>query len=383
MYEQKGKFIMSDYSSIQFKEYTQKLRELQKELPSFCAEFFRGIDNTTLIRTRYSYAIDLKGFFRFLITQIPEFGSQTLTESDEEYEKQVCERIKKLDLSSLNDVDVTHIELYLEHVSYYCNPDGKEILNNERAKARKLSSIRALYKYFMRKEKITRNSPALVPTPELHDKAIIRLEPNEIADLLDVVQSGEGLSERQKKYHQLTQLRDLAILTLFLGTGIRISELVGIDMDDINFQENEFSVIRKGGDQDILVFGEEARDALLGYMLKREQQMAAPGHENALFLSMQNKRITVRAVENLVKKYALIAVPLKKISPHKLRSTFGTSLYQETGDIYLVADVLGHKDVNTTRKHYAAISKDRRRLAAQVIKLREDMNAKPSDPDTK
>ncbi len=371
---------MSDYSSNQFKEYTQKLRELQKELPSFCAEFFRGIDNTTLIRTRYSYAVDLKGFFRFLITQIPEFGSQTLLEC-EEYEKQVSQRIQKFSLCNLNEVDVTHVELYLEHISYYINSEGKEMLNNERAKSRKLSSVRALYKYFMRKEKITRNSPALVPTPELHDKAIIRLEPNEIADLLDVVQNGEGLSERQKKYHQLTQLRDLAILTLFLGTGIRISELVGIDMDDINFQENEFSVIRKGGNQDILVFGEEARDALLGYMLKREQQMAAPGHENALFLSMQNKRITVRAVENLVKKYALIAVPLKKISPHKLRSTFGTSLYQETGDIYLVADVLGHKDVNTTRKHYAAISKDRRRLAAQVIKLRDDVSTKTEMPD--
>lgn len=373
---------MSDYSSNQFKEYTQKLRELQKELPSFCSEFFRGIDNTTLIKTRYSYAIDLKGFFRFLITQISEFGSETLSTVAEEYEKQVSERIKNLRLSNLNDVDVTHIELYLEHVSYYCASDGKEIFNKERAKARKLSSIRAMYKYFMRKEKITRNSPALVPTPELHDKAIVRLEPNEVADLLDVVQSGEGLSEKQKKYHEQTQLRDLAILTLFLGTGIRISELVGIDMDDINFQENEFSVIRKGGNQDILVFGVEARDALLSYILKREQQVAESGHENALFLSMQKKRITVRAVENLVKKYALIAVPLKKISPHKLRSTFGTSLYQETGDIYLVADVLGHKDVNTTRKHYAAISKDRRRIAAQVIKLRDNTDENDIKPPT-
>ena len=87
---------------------------------------------------------------------------------------------------------------------------------------------------------------------------------------------------------------------------------------------------------------------------------------------MQRKRITVRAVEQLVKKYAQLAAPLKKISPHKLRSTYGTSLYRETGDIYLVADVLGHKDVNTTRKHYAALAQERRRTAAEVIKLRED-----------
>lgn len=95
------------------------------------------------------------------------------------------------------------------------------------------------------------------------------------------------------------------------------------------------------------------------------------GHENALFLSMQNRRITVRAVENLVKKYASNVTGLKKITPHKLRSTYGTALYQETGDIYLVADVLGHKDVNTTRKHYAALEDQRRRQAAKAVHLRE------------
>ena len=180
------------------------------------------------------------------------------------------------------------------------------------------------------------------------------------------------MTEKQKAYHNKTQKRDLAILTLFLGTGIRISELVGIDIDDINFSSNEFSIIRKGGKQDILVFGDEARAALLDYMLEREKIQAQEGHEQALFLSLQRTRLTVRAVENIVEKYAKIAVPLKKISPHKLRSTYGTNLYNETGDIYLVADVLGHKDVNTTRKHYAAVSEDRRRLAAKVIKLRED-----------
>lgn len=212
----------------------------------------------------------------------------------------------------------------------------------------------------------------MVDLPTIRDKAIIRLEPNEVADLLDVVQNGDGLTEKQKAYHNKTQKRDLAILTLFLGTGIRISELVGIDIDDINFSSNEFSIIRKGGKQDILVFGDEARAALLDYMLEREKIQAQEGHEQALFLSLQRTRLTVRAVENIVEKYAKIAVPLKKISPHKLRSTYGTNLYNETGDIYLVADVLGHKDVNTTRKHYAAVSEDRRRLAAKVIKLRED-----------
>ena len=112
-------------------------------------------------------------------------------------------------------------------------------------------------------------------------------------------------------------------------------------------------------------------DALHDYLEKRHHMIPIEGHENALFLSLQNRRITVRAVENLVKKYASTVTTLKKITPHKLRSTYGTALYQETGDIYLVADVLGHKDVNTTRKHYAAQSDMRKRKAANAVRLRE------------
>jgi site-specific recombinase XerD len=349
--------MATDYAGAQYKEYMLMLRERMKELPPFCAEFFRGIENETLVRTRFAYAGDLLLFFKYLTAEVERFKGRA---------------ISSVTLADLDGVSVTEIEMYLEYISLYSDENEREKTNNERAKARKLSAIRSFYKYFIKKEKLEHNSPALVDLPTIHEKTIIRLEPNEVADLLDIVESGEGLSDRQKDYHQLTRRRDVAILTLFLGTGIRISELIGIDIDDINFSANEFSIVRKGGNQDILVFGDEARAALLDYMLQREAAIAAPGHENALFLSLQRKRLTVRAVENLVRKYAAIAVPLKKISPHKLRSTYGTMLYRETGDIYLVADVLGHKDVNTTRKHYAAVSEDRRRLAAKVIKLHQD-----------
>lgn len=343
--------------NIQYKEYLILLKKAIGELPGFCGEFFRGIENDTLVRTRYAYAGDLKNFFLFMIKEMDGIEKT---------------EIASLTLSDIEKVTVTDIEIYLSYISDYLSEDERERANNTTAKARKLSSIRALFKYFYKKEKITHNAPAMVDIPTIREKAIIRMEPNEVADLLDIVQYGEGLTERQKAYHQLTQTRDLAIMTLFLGTGIRISELVGIDIDDINFSANEFSVIRKGGAQDILVFGDEARKALLEYMLDREKINAQEGHEQALFLSLQRRRLTVRAIEKLVEKYAKIAVPLKKISPHKLRSTYGTNLYRETGDIYLVADVLGHKDVNTTRKHYAAASQDNRRMAAKVIKLRDE-----------
>ena len=122
----------------------------------------------------------------------------------------------------------------------------------------------------------------------------------------------------------------------------------------------------------VVYFGDEVRNALENYLeTTRAATTPLPGHENALFLSTQRKRIGVQAVENMVKKYARQVTPNKKITPHKLRSTYGTNLYKETGDIYLVADVLGHKDVNTTKKHYAAIDDSRRRQAASAAKLRE------------
>ena len=160
-------------------------------------------------------------------------------------------------------------------------------------------------------------------------------------------------------------------MTLLLGTGIRVSECVGLDINDVDFDNNGIKIRRKGGYEVIVYFGDEVREALLDYLEERLQIVPVDGHANALFLSLQQKRLNVRSVENLVKKYAQTVTKLKKITPHKLRSTYGTSLYRETGDIYLVADVLGHKDVNTTKKHYAAIEDSRRRSAANVVKLRE------------
>ena len=357
---------MSDYPLQKKKDYTLKLRAVLSELPKFAGLYFRAMELQTSILTRYGYAIDLRNFFKFLTEQMETFQGKSPA---------------SFTLEDLDQVTALDIELFLEHMSLYTGDDERERENNERAKARKLSAIRSFFKYYHRQELIKNNPASLVDTPKIHEKAIIRLEANEVADLLDIAEAGNGLTERQKAYHQATKVRDTAILTLFLGTGIRISELVGIDMDDVDFSSDAFIVTRKGGNQEMLSFGPEVRNALLTYLEQRELVAAMPGSENAFFLSMQRKRITARAVENLVKKYARIASPLKKITPHKLRSTYGTMLYQESGDIYLVADVLGHKDVNTTRKHYAAIQEERRRQATKYIKLREDPMPSPDRPE--
>lgn len=208
--------------------------------------------------------------------------------------------------------------------------------------------------------------------PKLHESEIIRLDSDEVERLLDEVESGDNLTKSQKKYHDKTKLRDTALLTLLLGTGMRVSECVGIDINDVDFKNSGIKVRRKGGYEAIVYFGDEVEIALLNYLEYRNTIKPVAGHENALFLSLQNKRISVRSVENLVKKYSGLITTLKHITPHKLRSTYGTNLYKETGDIYLVADVLGHKDVNTTRKHYAAIEDRRRYNARNEVSLRRN-----------
>lgn len=348
------------------RKHTLLLRDTLKDLPMVCSDFIRSIQQTTAPLTRLGYARDLRVFFRFLSTEIPEFGNLSLDGWNADDLKKITSR---------------HIELYLEYLTYYTTEDDAEYANAELGKMRKLASLRSFYKYLFKNNIVQSNVSVLVDMPKRHTKPIIHLEVDEVARLLDMTESGEALTERQKKYHAITQKRDVAMLTLFLGTGIRVSECIGLDMDDIDFGINGFLVTRKGGNQVILYFPDEVADVMKDYIEWRKTIKALSGHEEALFLSIQNKRITVRAVENLVKKYARQFAPLKRsISPHKLRSTFGTNLYQETGDIYLVADVLGHVDINTTKRHYAAMSDSKRRQAAKSVVLRtpEDTNHPPT-----
>lgn len=348
--------IEHTYSQKIDKENELKLRELLLKLPKFASEFFRGIESTTASRTRIAYAYDLIVFFNWLKEVNP-----SLANIDIHY----------IDISILDNLKAIDIEEYVSYIRYYVK-NGAEHGNKEKGIKRKLVALRTFYKYYYKKERIKNNPSVLVDTPKLHDKAIVRLEPEEVADLLDNIESGEGLTVTQNKYHEKTSVRDLAIVTLLLGTGIRVSECVGIDLNDIDFKTNGVKIHRKGGYETIVYFGDETEAALKNYLAEREKLEAADGHKNAFFLSIQKKRISVRAVELLVKKYASLVTTMKKITPHKLRSTYGTSLYRETGDIYLVADVLGHKDVNTTKKHYAAIEEDRRRKAANIVKLRNE-----------
>jgi len=332
-----------------------RIRQILKDLPEFCYDFFTGVENTTSTLTRLNYAYDLRVFFDFLFNETNLFRDKN---------------VYTLEAEDLEKVRAVHLERFLSYLSTYKDRDGKMRTNNESGKARKLATIRSFFKYFYQKEYISEDVAMKVNMPKIHEKNIIRLETDEIPKFLDEVESGRGLTGHAKGFHKILQKRDVALLTLLLGTGMRVSECVGLNLTDIDFKINGLKITRKGGNQVVLYFSDEIKVALFDYLQERTQNPMLKD-EPALFVSLQNKRITTRAVQKLVKKYANIVTPLKHITPHKLRSTYGTALYRETGDIYIVADVLGHKDVNTTKRHYAAISDDIRRNAASKVRLRD------------
>lgn len=336
---------------------TMKLRELLKTMPAFAKDYFRAIEPTTSTRTRISYAYDIRIFFHFLLNENPLFRNKTMND---------------ITIDVLDQLKAIDIEEYLEYLKVYRSDDDLKT-NGERAVKRKMVALRGFYAYYYKREMIKTNPTVLVDMPKIHDKAIIRLDTDETALLLDFIEhGGDSLTGQKKMYWEKTKIRDLALITLLLGTGIRVSECVGLDITDVDFKNDGIKVVRKGGNEMVVYFGDEVEQALLDYLEIRKGITPLPGHENALFLSTQRKRLGVKSVENLVKKYASHITTTKKITPHKLRSTYGTTLYQETNDIYLVADVLGHKDVNTTKKHYAAMDDKRRRMAAAAVRLREE-----------
>ena len=228
-----------------------KLREVLKTLPPFCRDYFRAIDATTTTKTRISYAYDIRIFFQFLLDQNPMFKDKTM----KDFTVDVLDQIKAVDL-----------EEYEEYLKVYQAGDKTET-NGERGVKRKISALRSFYAYYYKHEMITTNPSVLIDVPKIHDKSIIRLDTDEVALLLDYIEHcGDTLTGQKRMYYEKTKDRDLAIVTLLLGTGIRVSECVGLDVEDVDFKNNGIKVTRKGGNEMVVYFGPEVEKALKKYL---------------------------------------------------------------------------------------------------------------------
>lgn len=357
---------MSKYTKEIEKQCIIKLQQLLDTMPPFCRDYFNAMEKAE--RTRVGYCRNIYTFLQFITQRNPLY-------------KDV--KIKDLPIDVLDQMTPSDFDEYKKYLQLYII-DGIEYRNSKATIARNLSAVSSMYNFFLKRQFVKSNPLTVVDRPELKKKEIIALDQEQIGALMNAVENPENMTDRQRAFHKLTVERDKAILSVFLGTGMRISELIGLDLDHIDFNDRTFLVTRKGGDEEFVYFGEEVHDALMDYLIGDEfdedddlktksprEKLLKPGNteEQALFLSLKGKRMAVRSIEVMVEKYSTMIQTNKRITPHKLRSTFGTALYKETGDIYLVANVLGHESVETTQKRYVQKDACNRKRAASVSPL--------------
>ncbi len=340
------------YANEVSSKYNQMTQELLEQLPPYCTSFVNSIYETTSARTRCGYLQDLKIFFHWLKTT-----NSTLKDT----------KIENIDASILDKLvqdDILEFLRWLEHYEL----DGKPYSNGPSGKKRKISSVRRFYKFLTTTKGYIDNNPAIkVDTPKIKEKEIRTLEGSERNSLFLLLSNNYQSAKRkldetpaEKLTYRIKQgpaiaIRDKAIVYLFLGTGMRISELVGIDIGDINYELQRINILRKGGKYDHVYMSKDVFEAVNEYLQEYRKDLESPfdAIESALFLSYQGTRITPRSIERIIRSLADQALGTKSgITPHKFRSTFGTQYYKETRDIFATASVLGHSSIETTKRHY-------------------------------
>ncbi len=342
----------------------EKIQERMGSFPIYIQEYFRSRAQSLEPSTRLGYMDDLAAFLGYLKTN-PIWKSYD---------------VKDLPIEAVARLMPNDIEEFLDYLSLY--KDGDLIRRNTaKTKSRKLATLCSFYNFLIKRSyeykpddesnettRILLNPASLADKPKIHKKEIITLSQSAQESIIETVTEGTNLPQRVAQLHGRSQYRDTAILYVLLGTGIRVSELVGLNIDDVNQKEQKLYVTRKGGDADYVYYNDEVAGALLDYLtLERDTYKPNEASEKALFLTRQHGRITVRNVEYLIKKYANAALGAgNKITPHKMRSTFATNAVNKSGDIFAVSKAMGHSSINTTSKYYTKSSDEAKKKISQI-----------------
>ena len=318
---------------------------IQHELPNFLRPYFAYLKGNVLPMTRLAYLHDIRFFMNYLIRETD------LTKAS------IPKEIKS---EELNNIVAADINLYIDYCRKYMVDDGDTVTvfeNNNKSLARKKSSVSVLFKQLYRDGIVDNNitdgfDPIRVAKPG--EREIKALQDDEVMIMLDAVTNGTGLTDHERTYWEKTKLRDKAILVMFVTYGLRLSELQQLNISSFNFSRGEFKIYRKRGKESIMPLNRSVEMVLNDY-ISGERNTVIPENstaEDALFLSLQGKRITERAIRELVKKYTSIALNTSRragYSPHKLRATAATSLIGRGNSIYDVAALLDHEQVTTTQ----------------------------------
>ena len=281
-----------------------KINELLNSMPEFIEDYYDSlVVNGSSTNTIKSYLYEVNVFLRFVATIVKK--------------------------KSITDFEVTDLDkVTLTKINKFVASSESGVTLADTAKRRRLSVVKSIYKFYFKIGAITTNPVIDKEGAKLKEKEVIKLNEHQVRTLLDCIQNQNGIKEHSKAYSEKLVYRDLAIIMVLLGTGMRVSELVGLNI-------NDYDLTTPVGSEE----------------------------ENALFLSTQRKRMGVSSIEKMLKKYCKAAGLPSNISPHKLRATFATTVYKNTNNIYAVKDALHHSSIETS-KHYIGDKDERKQEAA-------------------
>lgn len=333
-----------------------KLFAIIEQLPDCCDTYLTHSETALSLSTRLEYARDLLAFFNYLISYNPHFAIMQL---------------KDITIRDLEKISPNDITIFVNHYT-----------KNENTAARKRASLSAFFKFLCANRSLTYNPVDGSMRVKIHEnERVIYLDDEEMKFFLDAVRNGTGLTDSQLKYHERYKTRDLAMMGLFLSTGIRVSELKNIDIQDVELESCRMYVIRKGGKTNMVAFNDSVKSLIEDYLEERREKFRYLEVTDPLFATLKGERLTSRAIEKLVKKYAIAALSNRgnkayKISPHKLRSSFAMNFYRASNNnILLTKDVMGHESIVTTNK-YAKATKQEVYDARNLVNPLKDDNKK-------
>lgn len=326
-------------------EIVSKCEDIQRQLPKFLRGFFAYLTGNVLPMTRLAYLSDIKFFCNYLI---------------EETDLTDAEDISDIKLSDFNKIKAIDINIFIDYCRKYTVEKEQEIVvyeNSNKTLARKKSSLSVMFKQLYRDELLERNitdgfDPIRVP--KASEREIKALQDDEVMKMLDAVSTGIHLTPKERQYWEKTKKRDKAILILFLTYGLRLFELQQLNVSSFNFRRGEFKIYRKRDKEAIMPLNESVTLAVSDYLEteRADDDSLDEVHKDALFLSLQGKRMTERQIRELVKKYSSIGLSTSRkagYSPHKLRATAATSLIGRGNSIFDVQALLDHEQVTTTQ----------------------------------
>jgi site-specific recombinase XerD len=348
----------------------EKLRKRLMRLPEFVADYIFYLEyRKKELRTRIEYAKDIELFFEYLL-------------SEGLVKREKIEDITPSDLNRLKPRDIANFLGYLTcYKKTFITPTGKvkvqQFTNSDAGKSRKMATLHEFFNYLVENELIEKDVTKKIEV-KVDPQASIknRLTPEDIEKFYTTILEDCNIeSERQLIFHQKVKFRDYIIVLLLSYTGIRISELVQLDIGDIGIDEQAMVVIRKGGKKEKVDIPSRIMEDIKEYL---EQRMKMEYDTKALFVSLHKKRIDPRTVRAMLDKYSKRAGINIKVTPHVFRRTFGTEHYNRYRDMYLTAQIMGHRSAETTRKFYADPAEERRRKSMQEFdyQMKEEQDSK-------